>query len=371
MKMRLGQMLFSLIGVAALACSGRYEVGAMGDDLPSQDGEAESLGRAGSGGGGGGSAGAEMGTECDNYPSDPPRIWVAPFAEPAVIWERISLMVHGEVLAPPSTLPAVATSEWAGSIAVQAFNNSTQLPAGAPLVRRYLTHALRLDENSALPDVWSPRISGDVTVLDVLYAMPLGQQGRVGILSEPAWLALHPRIVSRGVTILGGVLNTPVPLPPPSVPTLDSDPSAAQGRTERQRIAQHRTDPSCAGCHSMIDPFGFALSHFDEVGVYQTSENGLAIDSSGTVMLRSDLQPVQFSSIEDLGPQIAQSCTARLAFADLNLTLALIAAGKLMQHEPIPDVWLPDRDRVRWAFVAGKSYPALVSAMAQTNPILR
>ncbi len=369
MKTRLGQMLFSLIGAAALACSGRYEVGAMGDDLASQGGETESQGRAGSGGGGGGSAGSGSGTECDNYPSEPPQVWVAPFAEPAVIWERISQMVHGEVLAPPSALPAVATSEWAGAIAVQAFNDSAQLPTGAPLVRRYLTSALRLEADSTLPDVWAPRVAGDFPVLDALYAMPLAEPGRVGILSEPEWLSGHPRIVSRGIGILVGVLNTLVPPPPPSIPAFP--PPEAQGMTERERIEQHRVDPVCAACHNMIDPFGFALTHFDELGVYQATVNGVAIDSSGSVYLEHDLQPVTFSGIEDLAPQIVQSCTARLAFADVNLTLALTAAGKLMDHETIPDVWLPDRDRVRWASVMGKSFPALVSAMAQTNPILR
>ena len=86
MKTRLGQVLFSFLGVVSLACSGRYEVGTMGGDLTSEGGgEAGAVGRAGSGGGGGGNAGAGMGTECDNYPTDPPPIWVAPFAEPAVI----------------------------------------------------------------------------------------------------------------------------------------------------------------------------------------------------------------------------------------------------------------------------------------------
>jgi hypothetical protein len=371
MKTRLGLMLFSLLGAAAMACSGRYRVGIMGDDLAAQGGE-EAGGTNGRGGsaGGGGSAGS-MGTECDNYPSDPPPIWVAPFAEPGVVWERISLMVHGEVLPPPSALPGVATSEWAGSIAVQAFNDAALLASGAPLIRRYLTATLRLEEDSTLPDVWSPRIAGDVAALDALYAMPIGEQGRVGILSEPEWLTLRPRIVSRGVTILGGVLNTQIPAPPPSVPDLEPPDANAQNLTQRQRIEQHRTDPVCAACHRMFDPLGFALTHFDAMGVYQTNENGAAIDSSGTVTFEHDLQPIDFSSIEDLGPQIAKSCTARLAFADVNFTLALTAAGKLMQHETIPDAWLTDRDRVRWAFVNAKSYPALVSAMAQTQPMLR
>jgi hypothetical protein len=139
----------------------------------------------------------------------------------------------------------------------------------------------------------------------------------------------------------------------------------------RQRLEQHRTEASCAACHRLIDPLGLALSHFDETGAYREAEGDLPIDSSGTISFASDHEPVTFTSIEDLAPQLAASCSARLAFADLNFKLALNAAVNLAQHEPIPDVWLPDRDRTRWAFVNGKTYSALVSAMAQTNPILR
>jgi hypothetical protein len=50
----------------------------------------------------------------------------------------------------------------------------------------------------------------------------------------------------------------------------------------RERLAQHRQDPSCNGCHSVIDPLGFALENFDVIGGWRNvDELGKPIDSSG------------------------------------------------------------------------------------------
>jgi hypothetical protein len=373
MQARSGQ-LYAWLLVAALACSSRYyQVGAVGDDVAA--GAAGSGGAVGTGRAGDAAASSALGgasglNECDSYPPESPPVWQGPFAAPAVIWERISMIVYGTVLPSPSTLPEVASAEWAGAIAVEAFADSAQESSGAPLVQRYLTSALGLPEDGTSAATWASSVSGDVPVLDVLLTQSRGEQGRVGILTEPEWLTSHPSIVNRAVTILRGVLNSPIPTPPASVPTLPP-PEAAAGTSERERLAQHRAESTCAACHSQIDPFGLALSHFDETGAYRDTESGLPIDSSGTVSLASDYEPVTFTSIEDLAPQLAASCSARLAFADLNFKLALNAAVSLPREEPLPDVWLPDRDRTRWAFVNGSTYMALVRAIAQTNPILR
>jgi len=39
----------------------------------------------------------------------------------------------------------------------------------------------------------------------------------------------------------------------------------------------------CAGCHGLFDPLGLALEHFDSIGKYRETENGLAIDVTGTM----------------------------------------------------------------------------------------
>ena len=49
----------------------------------------------------------------------------------------------------------------------------------------------------------------------------------------------------------------------------------------RERLAQHRADPVCAGCHSRIDPLGFALENFDAIGQWRTEDAGKPLDISG------------------------------------------------------------------------------------------
>ena len=56
------------------------------------------------------------------------------------------------------------------------------------------------------------------------------------------------------------------------------------GLSERQLIERHSKDEACAKCHSRIDPFGFALEHYDAIGRRrQKSGGGIAIDSKTTL----------------------------------------------------------------------------------------
>jgi hypothetical protein len=48
-------------------------------------------------------------------------------------------------------------------------------------------------------------------------------------------------------------------------------------------LEQHRSNPSCAGCHSLFDPFGLSMEHLDAVGKYRATEGTLAIDSTGAL----------------------------------------------------------------------------------------
>ena len=48
-------------------------------------------------------------------------------------------------------------------------------------------------------------------------------------------------------------------------------------------MEEHRTNPTCAGCHRMMDPIGFSLENFDALGQWRTTDEGVKIDPSGTV----------------------------------------------------------------------------------------
>src|SRR5262249_50860209 len=91
--------------------------------------------------------------------------------------------------------------------------------------------------------------------------------------------------VVRGRWILENLLGTPQPNPPPNVPTLGEQ-KQNDGRvlTMREMMAKHRANATCAGCHNILDPTGFALEQFDGVGRYGTVDTGFQpIDASGTM----------------------------------------------------------------------------------------
>ncbi|HRI67282.1 MAG TPA: DUF1592 domain-containing protein [Polyangium sp.] len=113
---------------------------------------------------------------------------------------------------------------------------------------------------------------------------------RAGVLTSGAFLTMnaHESYTSptaRGKYVRERVLCLDVPAPPPGVDTsLDPVPMGEPPKTVRERMELHRTNPSCASCHSFIDPPGFLFEHFDSSGAYRTLQEGsLPIDSSGSL----------------------------------------------------------------------------------------
>jgi hypothetical protein len=114
-----------------------------------------------------------------------------------------------------------------------------------------------------------------------------GDSPRRGILGHASILtitshAIRTSPVFRGKWILNTVLGTPPPEPPANVPALVD--KKTQGRTlsVRDRMAQHRANPACSACHSLIDPAGFALENFDAIGRWRTvDESYNKIDATG------------------------------------------------------------------------------------------
>lgn len=86
--------------------------------------------------------------------------------------------------------------------------------------------------------------------------------------------------VLRGKWVLENILGTPPPPPPPDIPALE-DNSVSAKLSVRERLAQHRADPTCASCHNLIDPIGFAFENYDALGRWREVEEGQPVDASG------------------------------------------------------------------------------------------
>jgi mono/diheme cytochrome c family protein len=87
--------------------------------------------------------------------------------------------------------------------------------------------------------------------------------------------------VIRGKWILSNILGVPPPPPPAAVPPLKEGAAAGAAVSMRERMAQHRANPACSGCHQLMDPVGFTLENYDAVGRWRTAEEGKSIDASG------------------------------------------------------------------------------------------
>jgi hypothetical protein len=112
---------------------------------------------------------------------------------------------------------------------------------------------------------------------------------RAGLLAEVGFLALHAHPGRSSATLRGRavrelILCQKVPDPPGDVNfALVQDTGNPNFKTARQRLDAHRSNPTCAGCHRIMDPIGLAMENFDGAGQFRQSENGAPIDTSGEI----------------------------------------------------------------------------------------
>ncbi|MFO0906429.1 MAG: DUF1592 domain-containing protein [Pirellulales bacterium] len=99
-------------------------------------------------------------------------------------------------------------------------------------------------------------------------ALPPGSR-RGGVLTHASVLKVtangtNTSPVVRGAWVLDHILGRPAPPPPPNVPAVEPD--IRGSTTIREQLAKHRATENCAGCHTRIDPPGFALENYDAIG---------------------------------------------------------------------------------------------------------
>lgn len=144
---------------------------------------------------------------------------------------------------------------------------------------------------------------------------------RAGLLGEGLFLAMTAKPeesspTARGLFVREQFLCQHVPDPPPGVNTNLPPVTEAKPQTNRDRMTEHASNPTCATCHRLMDGVGFGLEKFDAVGArreHVTLEFGtgrgkhtvnLPLDTSGIV---AGIPDSQFSSPAQLGAVLAKS----------------------------------------------------------------
>jgi hypothetical protein len=139
----------------------------------------------------------------------------------------------------------------------------------------------RLARHYGIPGVYGTRFR----------KVPVTDPNRRGLLGHGSILSMtsvatRTSPVFRGKYVLTTFLNTPPPPPLPNVPSLEESAkgAATKPKTVREQLELHRNSPTCAGCHRVIDPVGFALENFDSVGQWRTTDtDGSRLDTSGVL----------------------------------------------------------------------------------------
>ncbi len=164
--------------------------------------------------------------------------------------------------------------------------------------------------------------------------------------------------VIRGSWILENLLNSPVPQPPPGVETnIDGDGTQVITTSVRQRLEAHRKNPSCASCHNVFDPVGFALENFNAIGAWRERDGDSKIDASGILM----------DGTRIAGPESLNA--ALMSHSDLFVTnlvqkMMVYALGRAIDYHDMPAV----RTILRQAQRENLRFSALVLGIAQSAP---
>src|SRR5262245_13470232 len=119
--------------------------------------------------------------------------------------------------------------------------------------------------------------------------------------------------IHRGVFLTRNIVGRALRPPPMAMAFNDAD--FAPNLTMREKIAQLTRPQACQGCHSVINPLGFSLEHYDAVGRFRTQEGNRPIDAASEYTT-DEGKKVQLRGARDLAEFAAASEHAHNAFIE-------------------------------------------------------
>ncbi len=178
-----------------------------------------------------------------------------------------------------------------------------------------------------------------------------------GIMQAVLTPGVHSNPTVRGAFILERLLCTPPPDPPSNLNVME--PMYTPDQTTRERFATHAASPACMGCHSLIDPIGFAFENYDAAGRWRDMDNGKPVDSSAVISGDVDIAGPNQDAVE-LGAKLASSGQVQRCFVRHWFSFAY---GRGQSERD-----LCNRAELEAAFAqSGFEIPALLVALTQTD----
>jgi len=203
------------------------------------------------------------------------------------------------------------------------------------LTAKYTFVNARLAQHYGIPNVQGMHFRRVTIPADNPRAGLLGHGSILAVTSEPN----RTSPVKRGKWILENLLGVPPPDPPPNVPPLQEGSPDRNATTMRERMAEHRRNPVCASCHSMMDPLGLALENFDQAGRWRTVD--AAFDGRRAAFAPIDASGAFPDGTSFLGANgLRQVLAARSDVFVTTLTEKLLtyALGRGVEHQDGPAV---------------------------------
>ncbi|XXY50755.1 DUF1592 domain-containing protein [Sorangium sp. So ce269] len=151
---------------------------------------------------------------------------------------------------------------------------------------------------------------------DAFEQVELDEAERSGLLTRLGFLAAkatarQPDSIHRGVFVNLRILCAALPPPPDNATGLPPGEKA----TNRERVEAHTGKGTCgAACHgTMINPAGFAFEHYDAIGKYRTTDNGVPVNAADTYYLGG--QPRSYADAIEFSRVLAESSEAHACYA--------------------------------------------------------
>ena len=239
---------------------------------------------------------------------------------------------------------------WTEYFDIKGLENTTRDPMTYPDVDEALMKAMKTETLSVMEDLvfvrkadmremFTTRATFVNAKLATHYGVPMpaaetrdgfaqvtlpAELGRVGVLGHASFLTKHAHAVytsptHRGLFVRQNLLCQTIPAPPPDVDTTFPEFSDESGvKTVRQRLELYsKKFPTCGGCHSLMDPIGFAFENFDAVGHARLTDNGEPVQTDGS------LDGVSYDDSVGLAQELAQrpeamSCMVRKLYRHAN-----------------------------------------------------